>query len=131
VIGFVTSARGIEVINGILRGTATLFSSMAPGIRTFVQGLLEAANVGKTAFAALGTAIGSVFATLGDVFSRLAADGTIGKAVQGLAATITGLGAVLGPVVELFLRMGAALGDSVGVALQGVGSVSPRSRRSS
>jgi hypothetical protein len=122
VIGFVTSARGIEVINGILRGTATLFSSMAPGIRTFVQGLLEAANVGKTAFAALGTAIGSVFATLGDVFSRLAADGTIGKAVQGLAATITGLGAVLGPVVELFLRMGAALGDSVGVALQGVGS---------
>jgi hypothetical protein len=32
VIGFVTSARGIEVINGILRGTATLFSSMAPGI---------------------------------------------------------------------------------------------------
>jgi hypothetical protein len=54
--------------------------------------------------------------------TELANDGTIGKAVQGLAATITGLGAVIAPVIELFLRMGAALGDSVGVALQGVGS---------
>jgi hypothetical protein len=122
VIGFVTSARGIEVINGILRGTATLFSSMAPGIAAFVQGLLEAANVGKTAFAALGEALGSILGRIGEVFTRLAGDGTIARAVQGLAATLTGLGAVIAPLIELFIRMGAALGDSVGVALQGVGS---------
>jgi predicted nucleic acid-binding Zn-ribbon protein len=121
VIGFVTSARGIETINGILRGTATLLSSMAPGLSAFVQGLLLAANVGRTAFAALGTAIGSVFQRIGDVFSQLAADGTIGRAVQGLASTLTGLGAVVAPLISLFIQMGAALGDSVGVALTGVG----------
>ena len=123
VIGFVTSARGIEVINGILRGTATLFSSMAPGIRTFVQGLLEAANVGKTAFESLGTAIGSVFGRIGEVFSRLAADGIISRAVQGLAATLKGLGDVAAPIVEIFLRMGAALGETFGSVLTRLGGI--------
>lgn len=122
VIAFVTSARGIADINAALAGTAALVKNLAPGIAIFVKGLLDATASAKTGLADIGTAIGSVFAKIGDVFTKLGADGTINKAVEGLAATITGLGDVLAPIISLLIQMGAALGDSVGKALTDVGA---------
>jgi hypothetical protein len=105
-----------------LNGTAALFQAMAPGIATFVKGLLDAANIGGAAFGRLGAALGTVFDQLGGVFTRLAENGTIKAAVDGLSSVIIGLGNVLGPVIELLIRMGAALGPTLGSALTDLGN---------
>jgi predicted nucleic acid-binding Zn-ribbon protein len=121
-IGVLTTSHAIGQLNQILAGTAGFVKGLSGGIAQFLDGLVAAAAAATPAMQALGTAIGNIFGQIGQVFSRLAADGTIQRAVQGLAATIQGLADVAAPVVELFIRMGAALGTSLGTALSGVGA---------
>lgn len=121
-IGVLTTAHAIGQLNQILAGTASFVKGLSGGIAQFLDGLVAAAAAAAPAMQALGTAIGNIFGQIGQVFSRLAADGTIQRAVQGLAATIQGLADVAAPLVELFIRMGAALGTSLGTALTRVGS---------
>jgi hypothetical protein len=113
---------GLHNFQIALTGAIEFIRPLADGIARFFSGFLNAAAAAAPAMEALGAAIGNIFGRIGDVFNKLANDGTIQKAVAGLAATIDGLSAVIAPVIELLIRMGAALGDSVGVALQGVGS---------
>jgi len=120
--GVVTSTQGIQQLQSVLAGTAAFVNGLSGGISRFLSGILAAAAASQTAMQALGTAIGDIFGKIGDVFTKLAANGVIQAAVAGLAATIEGLANVLGPVVELLIRMGAALGDSVGVALTDLGA---------
>ena len=122
VLQFVTSARGIEVINRILAGTTSLLQALAPGFATFVQGLLTAGAVGTEAMQRLGGALGAVFDQLGAVFITLS-HGVITQALTGLASVIQGLGNVVAVVVEILIRMGAALGDTVGSSLTELGNI--------
>lgn len=121
-VGIAASKAGIQDLQFIIAGATDMIDAMTDGLGVFVKGLLDMGRAAAPAMQALGDAIGSIFGRLGEVFQRLAGDGTIQKVVEGLAATIKGLGAVLAPVIELLIRMGAALGDSVGVALTDVGA---------
>jgi hypothetical protein len=121
-IKVLTTSHAIGQLNQVLAGTASFVKGLSGGIAQFLDGVLAAAAAATPAMQALGTAIGNIFGQIGQVFSRLAADGTIQRAVQGLAATIQGLADVAAPVVELFIRMGAALGTSLGTALTRLGS---------
>jgi hypothetical protein len=116
-----TSTRGIDLLNQVLAGTANLIRGLGPGITTFFNGLTQAAAAAAPAMTSLGAAIGGIAGKIGEVFTKLAADGTIQAAVTGLAATLQGLGDVIGPVIELLIRMGAALGGTLGAALSDLG----------
>ena len=122
-VGVLTTAHGVGQLNIVLAGTASFLTGLSFGVRDFLRGLLDGAAAAAPAMAGLGTAFGNILSRIGDVFTRLGADGTIQKAVQGLASTLNGLSAVIGPIIELLIRMGAALGDSVGVALTNLGGI--------
>lgn len=121
-IGVITTAHGIGQLNTILAGTANFVRGLSGGVSAFLLGLVDAAAAATPAMAALGTAIGNIFGRIGEVFQRLAANGTIQAAVLGLAKTFDGLGAVIAPVIELLIRMGAALGPTLGQALTDLGA---------
>jgi hypothetical protein len=116
-----TSTRGIELLNTVLAGTANLIRGLGPGVTSFFSGLTQAAAAAAPAMTSLGAAIGGIAGKIGEVFTKLAADGTIQAAVTGLAATLQGLGDVIAPVIELLIRMGAALGGTLGAALSDLG----------
>jgi hypothetical protein len=116
-----TSARGVELLNTTLAGTANLIRGLGPGVTSFFSGLTQAAAAAAPAMTSLGAAIGGIAGRIGEVFTKLAADGTIQAAVTGLAATLQGLSDVIGPVIELLIRMGAALGGTLGAALSDLG----------
>jgi hypothetical protein len=117
-----SSTRGVQLLNTVLAGTANLIRGLGPGVTSFFTGLTQAAAAAAPAMTSLGAAIGGIAGKIGEVFTRLAADGTIQAAVTGLAATLQGLGDVIAPVIELLIRMGAALGGTLGAALTDLGA---------
>lgn len=122
-IGFVASTRGVILLRTALQGTAQFVSSLGDGLARFLDGFLSAVASARTDMAGLGSAIGDIFGKIGDVLQGLANDdiGTFSKAVEGVTATIRGLGNVIAPLVDLVVRLGAALGNSLGVVLDNLG----------
>ena len=127
-VGVVTSARGVVLLQDALQGAAKLIDGMGPGLATFLDGFLSAVAAAKGEMQGLGEAVGSIFGKIGDVLQGLANDdaSTFAKAVAGLSATLRGLGDVAAPVVDVLIRMGAAVGDSVGNALSKFGDAITR-----
>jgi len=123
VIDFIASAQGIQALNAILSGTEGFVRGLSAGVKELVQGFILAGSAAAPAMGQLGDAIGSVLGRIGEVLTRLSLDGVLQKAVQGLAATIKGLGDVVAPVIEIFIRMGAAIGSTVGQSLSELGKI--------
>lgn len=120
-IDIVVNAQKLGQINAIIQGGTNLLAGMADGLNRLVAGMLAAGAAGAQSMRGLGEAVGYVLGRLGDVLQRLSADGTIAKGIDSLSATIRGLGDVAAPVVDIVLRMGAALGPSLGNALSQFG----------
>jgi hypothetical protein len=112
---------GLANLKTAIGGTEAFVRGLTLGLTTFITGFLNAAAAAAPAMNSLGEAIGSIFGRIGEVFNRLANNGVIQAAVAGLAATIKGLADVIGPVIELLIRMGAALGGTLGAALSDLG----------
>jgi hypothetical protein len=108
---------GLHNFQIALTGAIEFIRPLADGIARFFSGFLNAAAAAAPAMEALGAAIGNIFGRIGDVFNKLANNGVIQAAVQGLAATLDGLGAVVAALIDLFIQMGAALGGSFGAAM--------------
>jgi hypothetical protein len=131
ITGFAASARGVAVLQDVLKGTADFIAGLGPQLATFLDGFLSAIASAKDQMRGLGDAFGSIFGSLGDVLRTLANDdvGTFAKAIAGFSATLTGLGRVIGSVIDVAIRLGAAFGDSFGVVLNGladgIGKASP------
>lgn len=121
-IDVVTNAQKLGQLNAIIQGGTDLIAGMADGTNRLVAGLLSAGAAGAKSMRGLGDAVGSVLGKLGDTLQGLAADGTIAKGIDSLSATIRGLGDVAAPVVDVVLRMGAAIGPSLGNALSQFGT---------
>lgn len=123
ILNFVSSAAGLKEVQTILAGTEGFVRGLSLGVLNLVQGFLAVGAAAGPAMSSVGDALGSVLSKLGTVLSQLAGGGFIQKAVEGLAATFRGLGDVIAPVIEILVRMGAALGDSVGAALTQLGGI--------
>jgi len=122
-VGVISSVPGMQRLQLVLAGTADFVKALGPGLATFADGLIRIGAAAAPAMQRLGEAFSAVFNQLGGIFARLAADGTIETLIKGLASTIQGLGNVLGPVIEALLRMGAALGTTLGDSLTGIGNI--------
>ncbi len=123
-LDFVSSARGVALLKDALQGAQNLISGLGDGLTTFLDGFLSAVASGTTQMKGLGEAIGSVFGKLGNTLQTLANDeaSTFANAIDGISATVRGLGDVAAPVVDLLIRMGATLGNSLGNALTQLGA---------
>jgi hypothetical protein len=121
-VDVVSSTAGIEKLQTVLKATGNFILGLGEGLAGFLDGFLSAVAAAAPAMKLLGQGIGDIFDQVGAALNNLAADGAIVAAVKGLAATFSGLGLVLGPLVELLVRMGAALGPSLGVVFSAIGA---------
>jgi hypothetical protein len=130
-VDVVASARGVELLKDTIKGAQQFIVGLGDGLARFLDGFLSAVASARGEMRGLGDAVGSVFGKVGDVLRTLANDdvGTFSQAVAGASSVIRGLGNVIAPVVDLAVRLGAALGDSIGVVLdnlgQGIQNASP------
>jgi hypothetical protein len=114
-VSVVSSAAGIEKLNAVIKGSRAFIRGMGDGLATFLDGFLSALASAQDQMRGLGTAFGSIFGSIGAAMKDLASDGSIVKVVAGMSATFTGLGKVLGSLVQVVTRLGGAFGDSFGV----------------
>ncbi|WP_069160082.1 hypothetical protein [Nocardia altamirensis] len=114
---------GAAAIDRILSGAKTFVASLTPGLTKLTQGLLDLGASAASVAGRIGTAFGGVLGAIGAAFSRLAADGTLTRLFAGFAQALSGLGALIGPVVVLFARLGAVVGPALGSAFASIGRV--------
>jgi hypothetical protein len=114
-VDVVASTQGIELLKNSIKGAQLFIVGMGDGLATFLDGFLSAMSAAKDQMRGLGAAFGSIFGSIGAAMKDLAGDGSIAKVVAGMSATFTGLGKVLGSLVEVVTRLGGAFGDSFGV----------------
>jgi hypothetical protein len=121
-VDVVASVKGIQLLKDTIKGAQEFIVGFGGGLATFLDGLLSGLAAVKDQMRGLGEAFGSIFGSIGNVFKTLANDnlGTLSKAMSGFSATLTGLGRVIGSVIDVAIRLGAAFGDSFGVLFTGL-----------
>ncbi|MFC9895042.1 hypothetical protein ACFVMC_15260 [Nocardia sp. NPDC127579] len=113
---------GAAALDTLLAGAQKFIAALGSGLALLTQGLLDLGAAAAPVADKIGAAFGGVLGSIGEAFSRLAADGTLTRLFDGFAQALSGISAFLGPVVELFARLGAVVGPSLGGIFASLGT---------
>lgn len=98
VTNLLTSAAGMQQLQTFLNNTGNFFTALGPTIASFAQTFLTLATQGSNAFNILLTPLQEFAFRFEQMINRVAANGTLTSAFQGLSD-------VLGSVLDLFTRL--------------------------
>lgn len=120
------SANG-DQLAALTAGATDFISSLGPGLDTLIDGFLQIGTVIQDTGGILGESFGNVLATIGDKFAEFSNNGLLEEMVNGFAQALDGLSNLIGPLLELLARLGAAMGpvlgdvfSALGVAVEGL-----------
>lgn len=135
VVGVVTSAGGMARVENIIDNIAAALSKSAPGISSFTDGLLQLTDELSKKLPGMA----GWFNQMGDRFAawveKISADGSLGKAFEGLGATVDTLVNSLAPLFQQGIDFMAdpkkvaafsGLLSGLGATLQGLVSLSSK-----
>jgi phage-related protein len=94
----VTSAGGMTQISNILKNTGKFFADLAPTVKDFTRSFITIAEAGSSQFHVLSDVLNTFAANWETMISRVASNGTLAEAIQGL-------GQVTSALLDLFTRV--------------------------
>lgn len=118
-----TLADSSSEIEALIRASGDFFDAMAPGLNSFVSGLLSIGPAIEPVADQFGTAFGGVLDTIGERFTALADDGTMTALIDGMSVALDGLSNLLGPLIDMAAQLGVALGPGLGGIFTSLGEI--------
>ena len=118
-----TSDKGVGQLTRFLDSIPKFFDAMAPGIQAMVDGFLAFGDAIAPVAGQLGGAFGQVLGAIGDTFTQLAASGKLTETISGFAQALSGLADLAGPLVNMFVTIGATVGPIMGQFFTDLGRV--------
>ncbi|WP_330182825.1 hypothetical protein OHB26_03680 [Nocardia sp. NBC_01503] len=105
---------GSAALAQLLSGAQQFVRALGSGLASMTQGLLDFGAAAEPVAGKIGTAFGSVLDQIGSAFSQLAANGTLTALFDGFAQAITGIGQVVGPLIQTLAQLGVVMGPVLG-----------------
>ncbi len=104
-----TSARGIEDLRAIFRGTSDFLNQLAPGLGKLTQGLLDFSAASAPGLNSIGRAFRDLLTDAGTFLTRAADSGQALAWVEGGIIGVRNLAAAIGDIIDAFGVLFAAV----------------------
>lgn len=119
----VSSAEGLSAIKETLSNIGLFFTQLKPFVKDFTTGFLELARAGSQDFGFLSQSLNNFGADFKTFVQRIASDGTLTGAFQGLSAVLDGLFDAFLKIFDAGLKVMAQIGGPMGDALSQLGNL--------
>ena len=105
----------------LIAASGQFTEALGPGMNTLLEGVLSIGTGLDGVAGTFGEAFGGVLATLGEKFTEYASTGATTVLIEGMSQALQGLSNLIGPLLDLVVELGIALGPSFGGIFSALG----------